>query len=422
MRVLWFSTNSSGYKFQNKKETVTYGGWMVSLQQELAKRSSIELGVCFCADGLFWREEQEGVTYYPVPNHRKAWKDKVLDLIHYKDVCRDEMVWPHYISHFKRVIDDFRPDFIEVFGSELYIGLGALAARDLKIPCALHHQGLLSLYIYIFLPPGISQCQYIWKDWNPFHAFARFQELVYWRRSCHREKTILRSVPHVMGRTEWDRQATCLLALQAQYHYGGEILRPEFYGVAERCIPSKPTLSTTISAPTYKGFDLLLKVANILKNELHIDFEWNVYGNVETTFWERCTGIRHQDVNVKVCGVVNARDLREALLGSTLYFHPSYIENSPNSVCEAQILGLPVVATNVGGTSSLVEHGRTGFLFPATDPYVAAYYIQSLVMDILLNKKMGKDAYLVAVARHNRLQIVDDLITTYHKIMVSSAH
>ncbi len=412
MRVLWFSTNSAKYKYpQVAQKGYNGGGWMSSLQNEFSNRKDIELGICFCGNGQPEKVEQEGVVYYPVPHHQKYVKDKFLDLIYYKDVKRDEILWPYYINRFKKVIHDFKPDVIEVFGSELYVGLSAIAAKG--FPVVLHLQGLLSLSIYIFLPPGVSYWQYIWKDRSFKKAYANFQELVYWRRSCHREKEILKAVSHVIGRTEWDKAAMQLLAPQAQYHHGGEILRPVFYEATERTIPIRTTIMTIISQPLYKGFDLILKIANILKNELGMEFDWDVYGNVSPKFWEKHTRIRHNEVNVNLRGVASARKLRDALLNTTLYVHPSYIENSPNSVAEAQILGIPVVATNVGGTPSMVEHKKTGLLFPATDPYMGAYYIQGLSLNIELNVQIGNIAKKQAIVRHDKDKIVKKLLGTY---------
>ena len=414
MRVLWF-TNSPCKYISKGRAGYNGGGWMTSLQSELAKLDDVDLGICFCKNGEPQKVEQDGVVYYPVPNHIKSKKDKILDLINYDAVKRDEILWPHYIEHFTKVINDFKPDVIEVFGSELYTGLATIATKGL--PVVLHLQGLLSLSLYIYLPPGVSRWEYIWKDSSIKQAYANFQTLVYWKRSCYREKEILKAAPHVIGRTDWDKQAMQMLNPNAVYHYGGEILRPEFYLPAERMVPNRIVITTTISNPPYKGFDLLLKVAHILKYDIGMDFEWNVFGNVSPRFWENHTGIRCKDVNVNLRGVASARELREALLGSTLYFHSSYVENSPNSVGEAQILGIPVVATNVGGTSSMVEHGKTGMLFPATDPYMGAYYIHYLVSNIEKNIEIGKSARDIALIRHDKKTIVEKLMKTYKQII-----
>lgn len=418
MRVLWIG--GFGLKSLNDNNTSGYngGGWLASLKKEIIKCSDVTLGIAFCKEHCFQKVVQDNISYYVVPNYHKSRKDKYLDFIHIKDVTRDEIQWSHYENQLKMVIDDFKPDVIEIFGSEFYFGLAARVSKH--IPTVLHFQGILSLSIYIFLPPGISKWQYIMSGKGLRGKYNNFQYLAYWQRSAYREKAVLKAVPHVIGRTDWDKQAIAVLNPNAKYHYGGEILRDVFYENKERTIPSKITISSTISFPTYKGYDVILKVANILKNELHLDFVWNVYGNINPDFIEKQVGLRHEGVDVRLCGVASPTQLRDALLESTMYFHPSYTENSPNSVCEAQILGVPVVASRVGGTDSLVEHGKTGFLYPVTDPYIAAYYIMYLVDNPDVNIAIGKAAKQVATARHDKKKIVNELMETYQEMIDAS--
>lgn len=415
MRVLWIG--GFGLKSLNDNNTSGYngGGWLASLKKEIIKCSDVTLGIAFCKEHCFQKVVQDNISYYVVPNYHKSRKDKYLDFIHIKDVTRDEIQWSHYENQLKMVIDDFKPDVIEIFGSEFYFSLAARVSKH--IPTVLHFQGILSLSIYIFLPPGISKWQYIMSGKGLRGKYNNFQYLAYWQRSAYREKAVLKAVPHVIGRTDWDKQAIAVLNPNAKYHYGGEILRDVFYENKERTIPSKITISSTISFPTYKGYDVILKVANILKNELHLDFVWNVYGNINPDFMEKQVGLRHEGVEVRLCGVASPTQLRDALLESTMYFHPSYTENSPNSVCEAQILGVPVVASRVGGTDSLVEHGKTGFLYPVTDPYIAAYYIMYLVDNPDVNIAIGKAAKQVATARHDKKKIVNELMETYQEMI-----
>ena len=416
MRVLWFSSSCNYATSSIKGKTHGYngGGWISSLFNEVKKQEGIELGVCFTMDGQPEKVVQDGVIYYPVPNHQKRWKDKWLDLFKYKHPERDCILWPHYEEHFKKVIDDFKPDVIEIFGSEVYLGLATFVA---PCPVVLHVQGLLSLYIYTWFPPGVSRHDYLLQDWNPKRIYRRFQLYVYWQRSCYREKEVLLHTKHMIGRTHWDKLATEILNPERVYHYGGEILRLEFYEEHNRVIPEKLTIVTTSSSPMYKGFDYVLQTANILKNVMHRDFDWLVYGNVDPTFHQKFTGLCYQDLNIKLMGVASAAMLCDSISNATVYFQPSYIENSPNSVCEAQILGVPVVATNVGGTASLIEDGVTGFLIPTNDPYIAAYRIVQIAINESLNRKIGQQAQEVTSQRHDRKRIVDELLSTYQKLV-----
>lgn len=416
MRVLWIG--GSGLYVPSQQGRIGYngGGWVASVQKELMQHDNITLGISFCKDGEPTKVVQDGVTYYPVPNHSKSKRDKIIDLWKIHDVTRDEILWPYYEEKFKKVIKDFKPDIIQIFGSELYQQLAARVTGN--IPTVLHIQGLLSLYVHIFLPPSISKWQYYMSGKGLRGKLHKYQYLAYWNRSVHREKAILKAVPHVLGRTEWDKQAMAVLNPNAQYHYGGEILRDIFYEEKKRQIPkNKPVITTTISFPTYKGYDVILKTANILKNEIGLDFEWNVYGNVQPEFMEKHTGLKHENLNINLKGVASAEVLRDSLLRSTLYFHSSYVENSPNSVGEAQLVGIPVVASRVGGTDSMVEHGKTGFLYPVTDPYMAAYYIKRLIDNQEENVNIGKAARETAMVRHDKKMIVEDLMKSYNEIV-----
>jgi glycosyltransferase involved in cell wall biosynthesis len=53
----------------------------------------------------------------------------------------------------------------------------------------------------------------------------------------------------------------------------------------------------------------------------------------------------------------------------------------PNAVVEYATAGVPIVATDVGGTPEIVEDGRTGFLVPPRDPEAMARRVCQLLSD-----------------------------------------
>jgi len=57
-------------------------------------------------------------------------------------------------------------------------------------------------------------------------------------------------------------------------------------------------------------------------------------------------------------------DIPALLAAADIYVHPSLFEALPVSMLEAMAVGLPVVATRVGGVPEIVAHGRTGLLVP----------------------------------------------------------
>jgi len=99
-----------------------------------------------------------------------------------------------------------------------------------------------------------------------------------------------------------------------------------------------------------------------------------------------------------------------------MYVHPSYIDNSPNSVCEAQLLGAAVVATSVGGVPSLIDDGQTGFLVHSGRPDEIAERIVALYRNKALLRKVGRQGREVAMKRHDRAKIVSDLMDVYGKL------
>ena len=170
--------------------------------------------------------------------------------------------------------------------------------------------------------------------------------------------------------------------------------------------PATPVFVSTISGPLYKGHDMILKTARMLKDSGLFGFEWRVYGVGDIRFAERKTGICAEDVGVRPMGVATAEELREALLHGSVYVHPSFIDNSPNSVCEAQVLGVPVVATNVGGVSSLFSPDKAGCLVPANDPLMAA----SRIVEALASPESFRSDRAACLARHDPRTIAANLV------------
>ena len=123
------------------------------------------------------------------------------------------------------------------------------------------------------------------------------------------------------------------------------------------------------------------------------------------------------EVNVKLLGRKTAEEMVEILLASDVYCHVSHIENSPNSVCEAMLLGMPVVATNGGGTCSMLSHGNEGLLIQDGDPYVMAGAISDIAHHFDKAKTFGKNARMRAFERHNQERIGKALVETYNTIV-----
>lgn len=419
MKILLYTQTSSNLN-NSKSSIYNGGGWISSLEKALCRRKDVELAIAFFSENDFCKIKQGNVLYYPMRKYDIPFFQKIrFKCSKNGNEKLEKAKWAGYENALLDPINDFNPDIIEIFGSEECFGL---VADKTAVPVVLHIQGILNPYLNAFLPPFIS-----WKDFfcmtlHPQKIYDRVMTKVGWEVRCMREKEILRRVKHYIGRTIWDERVIKVFNPQAEYIYGSEILRDVFYIESERHIPNRLIIVTTISNPLYKGFDLILKTASLLKNEMGLDFEWKVFGNVDARFIEHKLKIQSKDVNVRIYGVVSAENLHEALLACTVYVHPSYIDNSPNSVCEAQICACPVIAANVGGISSLIEDGKSGFLVPANDPYQTAFLIDKLNKDLTLNCHIGKKAKEIARERHSKDKIVSDLMDIYEYIHSKGGH
>ncbi|MBV9411862.1 MAG: glycosyltransferase family 4 protein [Acidimicrobiia bacterium] len=88
------------------------------------------------------------------------------------------------------------------------------------------------------------------------------------------------------------------------------------------------------------------------------------------------------------------RDAMDALIGgaAAVVLPSRWYENQPMIVLEAFARGVPVVATDLGGTPELIRHGVDGFLVAPDDPDALASALQSLLADPARVRAMGKAA------------------------------
>ncbi len=84
---------------------------------------------------------------------------------------------------------------------------------------------------------------------------------------------------------------------------------------------------------------------------------------------------------------------------SDLFVLSSFVEGIPVSAMEALAVGVPVIATNVAGTSELIEHGRTGLLVRPSDPRALADAIIRMIDDY---------SFRLRAAQLGRQKVVDE--------------
>ena len=406
MRILWFSVTPS--LFNPHSNGHNGGGWIASLEQIARNKNDIELGVAFNFQDNGFKYENDGVSYYPIKAEKRTLVGKLFGNSDDKN----------RVAKYLQIIDDFKPDLIQIFGSENDFGI---ICKHTDIPVVIHMQGCIPPYHNALFPIGLKKSDFIFKKGLSFaYRIIGLRSEKAFRKQAEIEIETIKSCHYFMGRTEWDKSLIGLFNPNATYFHCEEALRDSFINSNKQWNFSnekKKTIVSVISRPWYKGCDLILKTAALLKRFTNIDFEWKVYGIPEMKFYESVYDIKANNVNVRPMGTASKEELVDALCSSSCYVHPSYIDNSPNSICEAQIMGVPVLATNVGGISSIVNGGVDGLLFPANAPYTAAALIKKVIADEALSKTLSSNAIKRATDRHNPAKIGNRLVEIYETII-----
>ena len=116
-------------------------------------------------------------------------------------------------------------------------------------------------------------------------------------------------------------------------------------------------------------------------------------------------------------GSLTESDLVKKMSEANVYVMVSHIENSPNNLCEAMILGMPCISTYVGGCGTLIDDKYNGIFVQSGDPWALAGSIIELAKNGDFALKLGLNAKADALIRHNREKIANELLKIYGEII-----
>ena len=226
-----------------------------------------------------------------------------------------------------------------------------------------------------------------------------------------------------MCRTRWDQSVVRFYNPKAQIFHVDEALRQEFIQCEKRWEPhavyEKIMLVTIGACYSIKGPDVVLKTAKLIRENTDKEVVWKWIGGTEDDIkeYEKLTKINAMEVGVRMMGTLSAKEMIEELLSSDVYVHTSYSDNSPNAVCEAQYLGMPVIATDTGGVISLFSDSYDkNMIVPMNDPFYLASKIIEIHEDYTKAKSLADTNWTVAHQRHDKGRISQQLKDTYHQI------
>ncbi|MBI3441612.1 MAG: glycosyltransferase family 4 protein [Proteobacteria bacterium] len=416
LKVLWFTSYPAPEMVQRAGQgNEGYGGhWAIELLRHVSERNNIELGVATAYPGLRETSFKEGgVTYFTINQPRRfpAFGMRAIDL----EKCA-------------AVIDEFKPDLIHIHGSEFFYGMVKATGRT-NVPTVISIQGLLGPY---------STARHFFGALSPIEILKslRLIELpvklgLVWlyidiKKGARREKKILSAVEGLLGRTEWDHAHARIYNPDAVYCHVGEIMRPAFYDARwslDSC--DRQTIVYTNAGHPRRGTENLLAAVALLRYEFP-NIRLRLAGRVSDRsgygrFIRRRIKELGIDDRVEFLGYLDDKAMACELLRAHVFAITSYIENSPNSLAEAMLLGLPCVASYVGGIPDMVRTGETGLLYPVDDVPLLAEKIRNIFVDAELAVHLGSNARSVAHERHNPKRVVEQLVAAYNKILTSNA-
>lgn len=399
MKVLWFAMTSSCYDIKNT------GSWIEALEK-IFKRyiPDTELGIAFEHEDDIFKVKRDGVVYYPI-NIKRSNSPK-------QNYFKLE---PAYI----KIIEDFHPDIIQCFGTERWHY--GLIAKKVNVPVVIHMMGFMN--IYDMMDETVIHHLDYWKyfSYNPLKVWINRKSWNIKRENQELEKKVMLANHFFMGRTEWDKNIVKYYSPQSTYFHCPEAIREEIYNsqnIWRYHKREKLKLITIGNAGSLKGNEIMLKTAQLLKEDFHIDFEW-IYTSdpYKMSFFEKLNNINCEDVNIKLIGRIDASRIAKELSEADLYIHPSIIDNSPNTVCEAQLIGIPVIAANTGGLAQMIEDGKTGFLYPYSEPHTLAFTIMNLYRDKEKLEMISSNEIDMSHKRHDPQSVGNQLVKIYKTII-----
>lgn len=418
MRILWITNIPLPPICEEMQMPVpVVGGWMYSSAKRLIDQGCIKLAVATVYNGsILIDKEVDGIRYFLLPLGGK------------KNTVYQKSLEKYWIE----VNRSFQPDITHLHGTEFSHGLACLQACP-NIRSVVSIQGLVSVIDRYYLG-NMTHWEVIRNI--TFRDIIRHNTLFGGNRSFTKrgksECEIIRRVKHVIGRTTWDRVHAKAINPNVNYHFCNETLRDEFYKYLwsyEKC--EKHSLFLSQASYPIKGLHIVLKALPFI---LHSYPDTHLYvagpnitdmSSIKSKLKLSGYGlyikrlVKKLDIskNVTFLGSLTEEQICQRFLASNLFICPSSIENSPNSLGEAQLLGVPCVASYVGGIPDMIEDKINGLLYQFEEYEILAEQVCSIFADDKISQRLSKGGREIAEKRHNALLNTLTLCNIYKTII-----
>ena len=414
MNVLWITNilfPEAEQLLTGAGELKDSGGWMLGAANALLQNCEVRLNVASVSKKVKQLTKIEGkwITYYILPIGKG---NKVVNL--------------DYCSYWIQVNDAVHPDVVHIHGTEYSHGYAYMKACGCD-NVVISIQGLTSAYYYYYYY-GMTKFD-IYRSLT-FRDIVRGSILkgqkLFKQRAVY-EIEMLKMAKYVIGRTSWDKARVWAINPNAKYHFCNETLRAEFYDGAEwkyeKC--NKHSIFLSQAGYPIKGLHQVLKAmplilryypdakirvagADITKSTSIVErLRLSGYGNYIKLLIKKYS----LDDKIMFTGNLNAKQMKQEYLNTNVFVSSSSIENSPNSLGEAQILGTPCIASYVGGVPDMMK-GNEENLYRFEEVSMLA----AKICRIFANADKQIDMKTAAIQRHDPKMNSMQLLETYRMI------
>lgn len=371
-----------------------FGGWMTGMLHELEKTQEVDISLCFPI-----------MDKSRLKNGRYNEHDYYTFLFDPYAITYDDRL----TGDFRKILGESQPDLVHIWGTEYPHTTAMLLAckeRGMLERTVIHIQGLVSVCEKHYMADIPEE----YRKLECEQGISIEKERLEFQRRGKCETEGIKMASHVIGRTDWDRACVEMINPKVQYHFCGEILRDAFYENMgtwryEQC--RKYSIFVSQASYPIKGFHYLLQALPAIcekfpDTHVYVAGVNIAHSRVKSPYAVYLEGLmREYDVNERVSFLdrLDEGEMVEQYQQANVFVSAATVENSPNSLSEARMIGVPSVVSFVGGAYSRMEPGKDGFLYPHDEPALLAYY----VCRIFENKNRICDEFSVRSSRKESL-------------------
>lgn len=411
MKILWFSNVA----FTNEDCGAT-GTWLKAMAQKLVDSADVTLA---------------NITTGPVSTVTRQDQGAIAQWIVPATISSKEHGLPpqKIVSELLKIVKDFVPDLIHVWGTESYWGLitvkqqvafpSLLEIQGLKGPCSRAFSGGLTRseqnacigFKEIIKRRSIAKGQKKFEDWFRF------------------EQKIISGHKYVTTQSPWVEAWVKTNNNKCKIFHNELIMREPFYCATPWAQPEEPIIFCSAAYPApYKGIHDAVRAVAIIKSavpnvRLHIAGALESPGLRQDGYiaWIKKLA-RSLDVSAQIdwMGALSAEQIIQELQNCSVMLMPSHCETYSVALAEAMYLGVPTVTAYTGGSAWLARDEESALFFPPGDEAMCAWQVERLLIDKELANRLSSNARIIARKRNDAEKVVANQLDIYRQVIADS--